>query len=75
MSTYLFITLFAIHFYDGHKDFPQVDASEEEKFSPSQRRGRMYLIELNSDDDGVENSFRLECPAVLDVKWCPLMTN
>ena len=48
-----------------------MDASDKDQFSPSQRKGRMYLMELNSDDDGIENSFRLECPAVLDVKWYP----
>ena len=52
-------------------DALQVDKSEEDTFSPSQRKGRIYLIEMNQDDDAVEKSFQLECPAVLDMKWSP----
>ena len=52
-------------------DSHQVDKSEEDKFSPTQRKGRIYLIELHKDDDAVDKLFRLECPAVLDIKWSP----
>ena len=49
----------------------QVDKSVEDTFSPSQRKGRIYLIEMNRDEDAVEKSFQLDCPAVLDLKWSP----
>ena len=48
-----------------------MDKSEEDQFSPSQRRGRIYLMELNQENNAVERSFKLECPAVLDMKWSP----
>jgi len=57
-----------------------VSQSEAENFSPSQRKGRIYLLELVGGDDsdsqaevgdrtGLEVRQSLEVDAVLDMKW------